>query len=157
MSRILRLLRNPRGPDRPCSLGAAQAAMRTLAKVEDSTSLSGCVVATGSTTASGRKDGWQWSRPLVPGSRQSSIRGSFECLLPLAWRRTAHLLLSGRCTHRCMLCHIYPRTYDRSAKPYYPSPMSDCETSIQRTELPSSSTANPHSADAVAAPRLSSV
>ena len=44
----------PRGADRPCSLGAAQTAMRTLAAVEDSTSSSGGVAATGGKVATGR-------------------------------------------------------------------------------------------------------
>jgi hypothetical protein len=84
MARLLQLLRNPRGADRPYSLGAAQAAMRTLATVEDSTPSSGCVAATRSASTSGRSYGWQWARSLVPGPRQSSLRGSFKCLLPLA-------------------------------------------------------------------------
>jgi len=43
----------PRGADRPCSLGAAQAAMRPLATVENTPSSSG-VTATGGTFATGR-------------------------------------------------------------------------------------------------------
>jgi len=35
MARLLRLLRNSRGADRPYSLGADQAAMRTLATMEN--------------------------------------------------------------------------------------------------------------------------
>ena len=47
----------PRGADRPCSLGAAQAAVRTLATVENSPSSSGRVAATGGTSATGRQHG----------------------------------------------------------------------------------------------------
>ena len=57
MARLLRLLRNSRGADRPYSLGAAQAAMRTLATMENSTSSPGCVAATGGTSATGRQYG----------------------------------------------------------------------------------------------------
>ena len=87
MARLLRLLRNPRGADRPYSLGAAQAAMRTLATVENSPPSPGCVAATGSPYASGHQYGRQWTGSLVPGPLQSSLRGSFKCILPLA--RTA--------------------------------------------------------------------
>jgi hypothetical protein len=44
----------PRGADRACSLGSAQAAVRALATVEDSTA------------SPIRQHGWQWSRPLAP-------------------------------------------------------------------------------------------
>src|SRR5271168_3592226 len=84
MARLLRLLRNPRGADRPCSLGAAQAAMRTLATVENPTSSPGCVATPGGTPETGCQYGRKWSRPLVPGPLQSSLSGSFECILPLA-------------------------------------------------------------------------
>jgi hypothetical protein len=76
--------RNPRGADRPYSLGAAQAAMCALATVENSTSSPGRVAGTGSAYATGRQYGREWSRPLVPGPLQSSLRGSLECLLPFA-------------------------------------------------------------------------
>jgi hypothetical protein len=57
MARLLRLLRNPRGANRPYSLGAAQAAMRTLATMENSTSPSSRVAATWGTSATGRQYG----------------------------------------------------------------------------------------------------
>ncbi|HTF69746.1 MAG TPA: group II intron maturase-specific domain-containing protein [Edaphobacter sp.] len=46
---------NPRGADRPYSLGSAQAAMCALATVEDSASSQGRVAGTGSTSATGRQ------------------------------------------------------------------------------------------------------
>jgi len=73
-----------RGADRPYSLGAAQAAMRTLATVENSKSPASRVAATGNTSATCRQYGWYWSRPLVLGPLQSPVLGGFEFILPLA-------------------------------------------------------------------------
>ena len=63
-------------------MDTAQASMRLLAAGENPTSSSAGIAETRGASTTGCQHGRKRSRPLVPGPLQSSLRGSFECILP---------------------------------------------------------------------------